>query len=72
MMSIRGTRMHRPTSTPVPAAAKAKAVVDALNSEIQSESHLVASLPAVLPMLKEAADKLLANTVIENYRVELL
>jgi len=24
------------------------------------------------PLLKEAAEKLLANTVIENYRVELL
>lgn len=39
------------------AAGKAKAVVDALQAEIQTDTSLAASLPAALPLLKDAADK---------------
>jgi chromosome segregation ATPase len=39
------------------AAGKAKTVADSLNAELAAQTRLIASLPAVLPMLKDAADK---------------
>jgi hypothetical protein len=37
--------------------AKTKSVVDSLNADVDTQTRLVASLPLVLPLLKEAADK---------------